>query len=136
MSREEDLIKRVYAGFNSRDMDGVLAALHADVIWANGIDGGHVHGRDGVRSYWTRQWQAIDPHVEPFEMSLNAVSKHLKVLEGAGLVERERQGREHLIAVRAAPLREVSEWVSEYERLWSTHLDRVEKYFKEKRKAK
>jgi ketosteroid isomerase-like protein len=64
MSREEDLIKRVYAGFNSRDMDGVLAALHADVVWANGMDGGHIHGRDGVRSYWTRQWQAIDPHVE------------------------------------------------------------------------
>ena len=69
MSREEDLIKRVYAGFNSRDMDGVLAALHADVVWANGMDGGHIHGRDGVRSYWTRQWQAIDPHVEPLTSS-------------------------------------------------------------------
>jgi DNA-binding transcriptional ArsR family regulator len=73
---------------------------------------------------------------EPFEMSLNAVSKHLKVLEGAGLVEREKQGREHLIAFRAAPLREVSEWVREYERFWNAHLDRVEKYFKEKRKAR
>ena len=75
MSREEDLIKRVYAGFNSRDMDGVLAALHADVIWANGIDGGHVHGRDGVRSYWTRQWQAIDPHVEPLTSSTDPDGK-------------------------------------------------------------
>ena len=71
MSREEDLIKRVYAGFNSRDMDGVLAALHADVVWANGMDGGHIHGRDGVRSYWTRQWAIIDPHVEPVEFSPN-----------------------------------------------------------------
>ena len=68
MSREENLIKRVYAGFNTRDMDCVLAALHADV-WANGMDGGHIHGRDGVRSYWTRQWQAIDPHVEPLTSS-------------------------------------------------------------------
>ena len=79
---------------------------------------------------------SVSELAEPFDISLPAVSRHLKVLEGAGLVERERQGREHLIAVRAAPLREVSEWVSDYERLWSTHLDRVEKYFKEKRKAK
>jgi ketosteroid isomerase-like protein len=69
MSREEDLVKRVYAGLNSRDMDGVLAALHADVVWANGMEGGHIHGRDGVRSYWTLQWQAIDPHVEPLTSS-------------------------------------------------------------------
>ena len=69
MSREEDLLKRVYAGFNSRDVDGVLAALHADVMWANGLDGGHVRGHDGVRRYWTRQWQTIDPHVEPLTSS-------------------------------------------------------------------
>jgi nuclear transport factor 2 (NTF2) superfamily protein len=69
MSGEEDLLKRVYAGFNSRDIDGVLAALHADVIWANGLEGGHVRGHDGVRCYWTRQWQTIDPHVEPLTSS-------------------------------------------------------------------
>ena len=69
MSREEDLLKRVYAGFNSRDVDGVLAALHADVIWANGLHGGHVRSHDGVRRYWTRQWQTIDPHVEPLTSS-------------------------------------------------------------------
>lgn len=73
---------------------------------------------------------------EPFDMSLNAVSKHLKVLESAGLIQREVVGREHLIELRAAPLHEVSKWVHEYERFWSEHLDRVEKYFKEKRKAK
>jgi hypothetical protein len=39
--------------------------LHEDVIWANGMEGGHVHGREGVRSYWTRQWTTIDPHVDP-----------------------------------------------------------------------
>jgi len=80
--------------------------------------------------------QTLSALEQRLPMTRFGVAKHLKVLEGAGLVERERQGREHLIAVRAAPLREVSEWVSEYERLWSTHLDRVEKYFKEKRKAK
>jgi len=63
------LLKRVYDGFNARDMESVLAAMHEDVIWANGMDGGHVHGRDGVRAYWTRQWAMIDPRVEPVEFS-------------------------------------------------------------------
>ena len=73
---------------------------------------------------------------EPFDMSLNAVSKHLKVLESAGLIRREVVGRDHVIELRAAPLREVSKWVHEYERYWKGHLDRVEQYFKDKRKAK
>ncbi len=66
----------------------------------------------------------------PFDMSLNAVSKHLKVLEGAGLVDREVQGRDHLIRFRAEPLRMVSKWVHEYERFWTERLDRLEQYFK------
>jgi hypothetical protein len=49
--------------------DGTLAALHEDVIWANGMEGGHVHGREEVRKYWTRQWAMIDPHVEPIEFA-------------------------------------------------------------------
>ncbi len=48
---------------------------------------------------------------EPFDMSLNAVSKHLKVLEAAGLITREVVGREHVIEFRAAPLHEISRWV-------------------------
>jgi hypothetical protein len=62
MSDEVDRLKRIYDCFNARDMD---AAMHGDVIWANGMEGGHVHGRDEVRRYWTRQWTVIDPHVEP-----------------------------------------------------------------------
>jgi len=50
-------------------MEAVLAALHEDVLWANGMEGGHVHGRDAVRSYWTRQWAMVDPHVEPVSFS-------------------------------------------------------------------
>ena len=65
MSDAEDLLKRIYDRFNARDIETVLAALHEDVIWANGMEGGHVHGRDAVRNYWTRQWATIDPHVEP-----------------------------------------------------------------------
>ena len=42
--------------FNARDIDGVLTVLTDDVAWANGMDGGYVHGREAVRAYWTRQW--------------------------------------------------------------------------------
>lgn len=59
------LLKRLYALFNARDMEAALAAMHEDVLWANGMEGGHVHTREGVRSYWTRQWGMVDPHVEP-----------------------------------------------------------------------
>jgi len=43
--------------------------MHEDVMWANGMEGGYVHGREGVRRYWTRQWAMIDPHVEPIGFS-------------------------------------------------------------------
>ncbi len=65
MSEEVEFLKQVYESFNARDMNGALAAMHENVIWENGMEGGHVHGRDGVRDYWTRQWAVIDPHVEP-----------------------------------------------------------------------
>jgi ketosteroid isomerase-like protein len=58
------MIKRVYHSFNARDIDDVLSVLADDVAWANGMDGGHVHGREAVREYWTRQWAVISPHVE------------------------------------------------------------------------
>ena len=69
MPDEVELLKRLYDRFNARDMETLLAAMHEEVIWANGMEGGHVHGREGVRSYWTRQWTMIDPHVEPLEFS-------------------------------------------------------------------
>ena len=69
MQDEVELLNFLYNRFNARDMETVLAALHETVTWANGMEGGHVHGHDGVRSYWTRQWAMIDPHVEPVGFS-------------------------------------------------------------------
>ena len=69
MSGDVEFLRRVYERFNARDIEGVLVSLHGDVMWANGQDGGYVHGREGVRSYWTRQWAMIDPHVVPLEFS-------------------------------------------------------------------
>jgi DNA-binding transcriptional ArsR family regulator len=71
---------------------------------------------------------------EPFDTALNAVTKHLKLLERAGLIERRKQGREVFISFRAEPLREVASWVHEYERFWNAGLDRFEEHFREKKK--
>jgi len=68
-----------------------------------------------------------------FDTALNAVTKHLKLLERAGLIERKKRGREVFISFRGEPLREVAGWVHEYERFWNQHLDQFEQYFKDKR---
>ncbi len=65
MDDDVKILERLYERFNARDVDGVLVALADDVAWANGMDGGHVHGHEGVRAYWTRQWAMISPHVAP-----------------------------------------------------------------------
>ena len=60
MADDIEFLKRLYDRFNARDMEAVLAKLDENVVWANGMEGGHVHGRDGVRGYWTRQWAMVD----------------------------------------------------------------------------
>ena len=52
MDDDVKVLERIYDRFNARDIDGVLTALTDDVAWANGMDGGHVHGREAVREYW------------------------------------------------------------------------------------
>ena len=73
---------------------------------------------------------------KPFDTALNAVTKHLKLLERAGLIERKKQGREVFISFRAEPLREVAGWVDEYERFWNERLDQFERYFEDKKEKK
>jgi DNA-binding transcriptional ArsR family regulator len=73
---------------------------------------------------------------EPFDVALNAITKHLKFLERAGLIERERKGREVVISLRPDPLRLVAGWVHEYERFWNERLDEFEGYFKQKKRRK
>ncbi|MBA3831687.1 MAG: nuclear transport factor 2 family protein [Chthoniobacterales bacterium] len=49
--------------------------MHRDIVWANGLEGGHVYGQDGVRNYWTRQWAMIDSRVESTGFSIRADGK-------------------------------------------------------------
>jgi DNA-binding transcriptional ArsR family regulator len=68
---------------------------------------------------------------EPFDMTLPAISKHLKVLERAGLVTRGREAQWRPCALKAGPLKEVDEWVERYRRHWEESFDRLDEYLKE-----
>src|SRR5262245_1471291 len=70
----------------------------------------------------------------PFDMSLNAVSKHLKVLERAGLVRRNRTGREHHISLDPEPIRHIAGWAFRYERFWNERLDTLDAFFRARKK--
>jgi hypothetical protein len=69
MFSEPQLLEMLYDRFNARDMAGVIAFMDPNVLWANGMEGGHVNGHEEVRRYWTRQWAVIDPHVEPMSIA-------------------------------------------------------------------
>jgi DNA-binding transcriptional ArsR family regulator len=73
---------------------------------------------------------------EPFDVALNAITKHLKLLERAGLIEREKRGREVFISLRPVALRLVAEWVNEYEHFWNQRLDEFEGYFRQQDRSK
>ena len=70
---------------------------------------------------------------EPFDLSLNAITKHLKLLERAGLISREKKGREVYMTFQPKPLQEVAGWVHPYERFWNEKLDSFERHFREKK---
>jgi DNA-binding transcriptional ArsR family regulator len=67
----------------------------------------------------------------PFKMTLPAVTKHLKVLEGAGLITRSRQAQWRPCRLDAGPLRDVADWVEPYRRLWNDRLDRLNDYLRD-----
>lgn len=68
---------------------------------------------------------------EPFDMSLPAVSKHLKVLERAGLIAKGRDAQWRPCQLDAAPLKDVADWVNRYRRFWEQSFDRLEEYLRE-----
>jgi DNA-binding transcriptional ArsR family regulator len=73
---------------------------------------------------------------EPFSMSLEAASKHIRVLERAGLVRRTVDGRRHVCRLEAQPLASAADWLRFYERFWSDRLDALEDLLHSRRKAK
>jgi DNA-binding transcriptional ArsR family regulator len=102
-----------------------------ETVWAALAD----PTRRAIVERLTRGPTRVTDLAAPFDMSLNAVSKHIKVLEAARLVRRTREGREHTLELDPAPLREVARWASDVERFWSERLDRIEQFFDKKKRT-
>ena len=62
---EPQILRAAYRDFNARNIDGVISRMHPEVDWANGMEGGHVRGKEAVRAYWMRQFSSLNPRVEP-----------------------------------------------------------------------
>jgi DNA-binding transcriptional ArsR family regulator len=73
----------------------------------------------------------VNQLAEPFPISLQAISKHLKVLERAGLITRGKEAQWRPCRLDAEPLRDVADWVAEYQRFWSQRYDRLDEYLQQ-----
>ena len=95
MQSKRELLTTVYAAFNRRDIDGVLALMRPNVDWPNGMEGGRLHGCDEVRAYWMRLWGILDPHVEPVRLKDDAtgntvVDVHQVIRDLSGSILRDQ----------------------------------------------
>ena len=84
--------------------------------------------RRAILARLTTGERSVTELAEPFAMSLPAVSKHLKVLERAGLIARGREAQWRPCRIEAGPLKEVDEWVERYRRIWEEQFDRLDDY--------
>ena len=74
---------------------------------------------------------SVSELAEPFEISMPAVSKHLRVLERAGLIARSREAQWRPCRIEAAPLKQVAEWTEQYRKIWETKFDNLELYLRQ-----
>ena len=101
--------------FHSAELDRIFFAL-ADPT------------RRAILQGLTRRPATINEIARPFPVSLNAVSKHVMVLERAGMLRREIKGREHHCWIEPRPLREADEWLEHYRQFWEQRMDALEAY--------
>jgi DNA-binding transcriptional ArsR family regulator len=87
--------------------------------------------RRAILERLARGERAVTELAEPFDMSLPGISKHLKVLERAGLITRGREAQRRPCKLAAKPLKDVAEWVQHYKRFWEESLDRLDEYLKQ-----
>jgi DNA-binding transcriptional ArsR family regulator len=86
--------------------------------------------RRGLLARLAKGEATVGELAEPYTMSLAAISKHLKVLEGAGLISRGREAQWRPCRLEAEPLKAVADWVGDYRRLWERNLDSLDQYLK------
>jgi DNA-binding transcriptional ArsR family regulator len=109
------------AGSRTARLDAVFAAL-ADPT------------RRAIIERLSRSEARVTEVAEPFRMSLNAVSKHIRVLETSGVIERRREGRDHILSINTRSLDEVDGWIDRTRRYWEKRLDAMERLLHELKK--
>jgi DNA-binding transcriptional ArsR family regulator len=87
--------------------------------------------RRAILARLTRGEASVNELAAPFRISLPAVSKHLKVLERAGLIQRGREAQWRPCRLRARPLKDAADWVEQYRQFWDESFDRLDDYLKE-----
>ena len=112
---------RTEAALRSARLDAVFAAL-ADPT------------RRAIIERLSRVEARVTEVAEPFPISLNAVSKHIRVLEASGVVKRQRKGRDHILSINTRSLDEIEEWIEQTRRYWERRLDAMERLLRELKK--
>ena len=87
--------------------------------------------RRGILEHLAGGDRCVTDLARPYRMSLPAVSKHLRVLEKAGLVRRQRDGRVHRLKLEAGPMQQAQVWIEEYRKFWEASFDRLDDYLKQ-----
>jgi len=100
---------------NQRALDSTFAAL-SDAT------------RRGILARLASGEASVTELAKPYDMSLPAVSKHLRVLESAGLVARSKDGRVHRCRLEAAPMKSAADWIAHYRQFWEAQLDSLQRY--------
>jgi DNA-binding transcriptional ArsR family regulator len=113
-----EIAVRKEAASRAASLDAVFAAL-ADPT------------RRAIIERLSRGEARVTEVAEPFDMSLNAVSKHIRVLEASGVIERRRQGRDHILSINTHSLDEVDGWIEQTRCYWAERLDAMERLLAE-----
>lgn len=92
--------------------------------------------RRGILEQLARGQTRVTDLAHPYRMSLPAVSKHLKVLENAGLIQRTRTGREHHIRIDPKPIQEARDWIALYAEVWQAQFDALDEYLERAQRKK
>lgn len=108
----------------------VTSSTHLDAIYGALADS----TRRAILAHLAESEATVGELAEPFSISRPAISKHLRVLERAGLVERTPEGRISRCRLDAGPMKEAADWIEQYRQFWEGHLDRLVEHFKKKEK--
>jgi len=107
--------------------DAASRAARLDAVFAALAD----PTRRAIIERLSRSQARVTEIAEPFRMSLNAVSKHIRVLEASGVIERHRKGRDHILSINTRSLDEVDGWIERTRRYWERRLDAMEHLLRE-----